>query len=123
MRLSRFFWFLVSILLGLAAGLGIGWYVRPVPPGEAQPAALRGDYQADYVLMVAEIYDTDKDLPRAVQRLAGLSADAPARAAQQAVIRAGELNYDRRDLELLARLAQALQTFPAGATPAPGGAK
>ncbi len=121
MRLSRFFWFLISILIGVTAGLVIGWYLRPVPMGLVPSTALRSDYQTDYVLMVAEIYDLEKDLPKAVQRLAGLSAEPPARVAQVAVIRAGELSYDRHDLELLAKLAQALLTFPVNASPAPGG--
>ena len=121
MRLSRFFWFLISILLGIMVGLVIGWYLRPVPMGLVLSTALRSDYQTDYVLMVAEVFDLEKDLPKAVQRLAGLSAEPPARIAQVAVIRAGELSYDRHDLELLAKLAQALHTFPVNASPAPGG--
>ena len=120
MRLSRFFWFLISILLGITVGLVIGWYLRPVPMGEVPSMALRSDYQTDYVLMVAEVFDLEKDLPKAVQRLAGLNTDLPARIAQVSVIRAGELSYARRDLELLAKLAQALLTFPANATPASG---
>jgi hypothetical protein len=117
-RLTRLFWFLISILLGLAAGLVIGWYLRPNPMNDVPVTSLRSDYQTDFVLMVAEIYDQEKDLPQAVARLAALSSETPARTAQVAVIRAGELGYDRHDLELLAKFAQALLTFPANATPA-----
>lgn len=115
MRARRFFWFLVSILVGAAAGLAIGWYLHPSPMGEVDPPALRNDYQADYVLMVAEVYDADKDLLTAMQRLKFLGDDPPSRLVQVAIIRAGELSYDRRDLELLAMLSQALMANPGGA--------
>jgi hypothetical protein len=109
-RFSRFFWFLVSILIGATAGLVIGWYLHPFPIGEVPLTALRSDYQADYVLMVAEIFETEKDLPKAVQRLGFLKSETPVRLVQLSVKQADELGYDRRDLELLAKLAQALLT-------------
>jgi len=113
-RLSRFFWFLISILIGATAGLAIGWYLRPSPIGEVSLSALRNDYQTDYVLMVAEVFETEKDLPKAIQRLTVVKSEAPIRLAQRSVIRAGELGYDRRDLELLAKLAQALLSDTSG---------
>ena len=79
MRVSRFFWFLFSILLGATAGLVIGWYLSPVPMGDATPAALRSDYRTDYVLMVAQIYDAEKDLKKATQRLEFLQGETPPR--------------------------------------------
>lgn len=108
MRFSRFFWFLISILIGATAGLVIGWYLRPSPISEVPLAALRSDYQTDYVLMVAEIFETEKDLPKAVQRLTVVKSETPAKLVQRSVVRASELGYDRRDLELLAKLAQAM---------------
>jgi hypothetical protein len=120
-RLSRFFWFLVCILIGAAAGLVIGWYLKPVAMGDVKPSALRSDYRTDYVLMVAEVFDSEKDLSRAAQRLAYLGSDSPVRLAQAAILRAGELSYDQRDLEMLAHLAQAFQSGPSTAsTPAAG---
>jgi hypothetical protein len=116
-HLSRFFWFLISILIGVAAGLAIGWYVRPTAMGEVPPTSLRSDYRTDYVLMAAEAYDSDKDLYKAGERLNFLGGDTPARLAQVAVIRAGELGYDRRDLELLAKLAQGLLAPSISPTP------
>lgn len=119
MHLSRFFWFLFSILIGAAVGLVIGWYVRPTPMGEVPPTALRSDYRTDYVLMAAEAFDSDKDLAKASARLNFLGGDTPARQVQVAVIRAGELGYDRRDLELLAKLAQGLLAPSMSPTPTP----
>ena len=121
MRVSRFFWFLFSILLGATAGLVIGWYLSPAPMGDVSPGALRSDYQTDYVLMVAQIYDAEKDLSKANQRLEFLQGETPARLSQIAVIKAGALGYDRRDLELLARLAQAMLAGAEGPTPTGGG--
>ena len=121
MRLSRFFWFLISILIGAAAGLAIGWYLRPISMGEVGPTALRSDYRTDYVLMVAEVFDSEKDLTKAIHRLELLGSDPPARLTQVAVIQASELGYDQRDLELLARLAQALSIPGTNVTQVPGG--
>ncbi len=118
MHLSRFFWFLVSILVGVAVGLAIGWYLRPTAMGEVPPTALRSDYRTDYTLMAAQAYDSDKDLSKAAARLSFLGGDTPAHLAQLAVIRAGELGYDRRDLELLAKLSQALLGPTISPTPA-----
>ena len=88
--------------------------------GDVSPGALRSDYQTDYVLMVAQIYDAEKDLSKANQRLDFLQGETPARLSQIAVIKAGELGYDRRDLELLARLAQAMLAEPQGPVPTVG---
>jgi len=118
-HLSRFFGFLLSVLLGAAAGLGVGWYLRPAPVGEAALAELRGDFRSDYVLMVAEVFDTEKDVSLAVERLQRLSDTPPARLVQIAVVQAGELGYDRRDLELLAKLAQAVLAGGPAGTPVP----
>ncbi len=120
MRVSRFFWFLFTILLGAIAGLVFGWYLSPAPIANVSPRALRSDYQTDYVLMVAQIYDAEKDLSKANQRLEFLQGETPTRLAQIAVIKAGELGYDRRDLELLARLAQAMLAAPGEPTPTLG---
>ena len=103
------------ILLGVTGGLLFGWYVSPSPMGEVSPSSLRSDYRTDYVLMVAEIYDVEKDLGKASQRLEFLQGESPARLSQIAVIKAGELGYDSKDLELLARLAQAMLSSPIAA--------
>jgi hypothetical protein len=122
-HVSRFFWFLLSILLGAAAGLGVGWYLRPAQVGESALAEMRADYRCDYVLMVAEVFDTEKDVALAIGRLKQLSDEQPARLVQVAVVQAGELGYDRRDLELLAKLAQAVQAPPGGAPTPTSGAR
>ena len=120
MRLIRVFLFLIAILVGVAAGLYFAWNMNPPRPKESNLSALREDYRTDYVLMVAEIYQSEGDVPQAVKRLAGLGIESPARLTQQAILAARELNYSTTDVETLARLSQALLTWVAeqsGATP------
>ena len=45
---------LLVLLLGIALGLLVGWVLVPIQYVDTTPDTLRGDYRADYVLMVAE---------------------------------------------------------------------
>jgi hypothetical protein len=112
-RIKRLVWFLVSILLGVGAGLLVAWVVLPARYANTQLTSLRSDYKADYVLMVAEAYQGDGDLTAAVNHLEALSDEKPIRIVQQAIITAQSIGYARADIELLGRLAQAVQMlFP-----------
>jgi hypothetical protein len=133
MRGMRFIFFLLSITAGLGAGLFYGWVLNPPPYRDLAPATLRADYKADYVLMVAEIYHQDGNLPQALRRLTQLDAALPpARIVAEALLSARDLDYAQPDLELLAGLAQVLQSSApemaltaspeAEATPTPGSA-
>ncbi len=143
MRGKRFALFLVMIALGAGLGLLYGWVINPVKYKDTTPAMLRSDYKADYVLMIAEIYNNDQNLEQAARRLSTLASLSPARLAVEAGLTARQLGYAPRDLELVDKLAQALQnasgitpanvtatatakvtvhaTTPAAITPAPGG--
>lgn len=115
MRWTRFFLFLLSIAVGLGAGLVYGWMISPPPYGDLAPASLHADYKADYVLMVAEIYAKDANLPQALRRLTQLEPSLPpARSVAEALLTARDLAYDPADLELLAGLARAVQTGSPG---------
>jgi hypothetical protein len=117
---GRSLWFLLSIALGVGAGLVYGWAIHPIQSRNASLPYLSADYKADYVLMVAEVYSSEQDPGLAVHRLTLLN-DAPAvRTVQEAIISAGQLNYSAADVELLVRLAQGLSQKPAAVrTPAP----
>ena len=120
MQSNRVFWFSVSILIGIVAGLAFGWLVEPRRFAESAPSTLRSDYKADYALMVAEVFQKDKDLTLAISRLALLGNDLPVRTVQQAIITGSQLGYSRQDLQLLGKLSQALgspKTSPTPATP------
>ena len=115
MRWTRFLLFLLSIAVGLGAGLAYGWVISPPPYGNLAPASLHADYKADYVLMVAEIYAKDANLPQALRRLTQLDpALPPARSVAEALLTARDLGYDPADLELLAGLARAVQAGAPG---------
>ncbi len=119
-RTKRFIWFGVMIILGILAGLGYGWMMNPVRYIDTGPDTLRSDYKADYVLMVAETYSADQNLPLAQFRLGRLGGSTPLRPVQEAILTAQQLGYNENDMAMLARLAEALQggdTVPPGGTP------
>lgn len=115
---SRFFWFLVMIILGVAAGLFYGWSVKPLRAGTT-PDLLRQDYRTDYILMVAEVFRVEKDTSLAALRLSQVSSQAPLRTVQEAILKAGEYQYNAADLDLLARLAQGLAQAPSAGSEEP----
>ncbi len=130
MRLVRLIWFLLTIALGVGIGLAYGWLVKPAGYRGTQPSTLRADYKADYVLMVAEIYQKEGSEALAAHRLAELSSDSPVRIVQQAIISARQLEYSQRDMDTLAHLADAMQNWapaqpaapqPSGPQPGAGG--
>lgn len=59
---------LVGIIMGLVFGLAMGWLVFPTI-GSSNIAGLSGSAQNDYIVLVANTYSYDQDLPRAKQRL------------------------------------------------------
>lgn len=108
-RLKRFAFFLLAILVGAALGLFVGWEIAPVRNLSSSPHTLRRDYQADYVLMVAEIYHHEGNLPMAMARLAALGEDLPGGTTLNAIAYAQEAGYDPADLALMLALSVDLQ--------------
>ncbi len=120
MRGKRILLFFIMIALGLGLGLLYGWVINPVKYEDTTPSMLRRDYKADYVLMVAEIYSADKNLDQAVRRLALLDTLPPARVVASAILTARELGYAAGDLDLMGKLALAVQNnavTPVGGQP------
>ncbi len=111
---NRFLWFLVAIAIGAVGGLAYGWVIHPLRSPTAELSKLRPEYQADYVLMVAEVYKSEKDSALAAHRLAALSDKPAMRIVQEAILTAGSLGYSRADLDLLAGLASGLSQPPGG---------
>ncbi len=62
----------------LVSGLLYGWVIDPVDFVDLTPDTLRADYRADYILMVAEAYQSENDLDLAARRLAIFGSDPPA---------------------------------------------
>ncbi len=116
---QRWILFALSILVGIALGLIYGWVISPVEYVDTSPDSLRADYRADYVLMVAEIYQTEQDPGKAIRRLALLGgATLPHEIAAEALQFAQTNPYSPQDILLLQNLSLALQIYNAsGAQP------
>jgi hypothetical protein len=109
---------LIVILIGLAAGVGvglyIGWVVAPVQYVDTAPNSLQRAFKDDYILMIATAYAGDGDLAAARSQLAALGQADPAAAVNAAAQRLASAGLPDADQRRLAALAQAL-----GAPPAP----
>jgi len=101
----------IAIVIGIALGLLYGWNINPVKFVDTTPDSLRTDYRADYVLMIAEIYHTDKNADLAVHRLAVLGSDSPSTIAEQALQTAQKIGYSPSDISLLQELTRAMQAY------------
>ncbi len=120
MRGKRFALFFIMIAVGLGLGLLYGWVLNPVKYEDTAPSMLHSDYKADYVLMIAEVYNADKNLGEAVRRLALLDSLPPSRVVAAALLTARERGYAEQDLNLMENLSRALDNSmatPAGGKP------
>jgi hypothetical protein len=105
--MSRWFRFILAILVGLLLGALYGWLVNPVEYVDTAPDSLRVDYKADYVLMVAESFRADGDLSLAQRRLTILGNDPPVEIVRKALLSA-EPHYADSDVALIRALRDAL---------------
>ena len=112
--MNRWFKFFVAILIGLALGLVYGWVISPVEYLDTTPTTLRYDYRTDYVLMVAEIFDSNQDADQAVHQLAQLGSDPPVEIVIQSLGYGTQLGYASEDLLLIQNLATSMQTWQSG---------
>ena len=70
-------WLLVWVLIlamggGVAAGLGVSWWLWPVEYTDVSPDTLNPTHRAEYIKLISHAYAHDKDLRRAQVRLAAL---------------------------------------------------
>ena len=118
--MARWLRFLIAILVGLAVGLAYGWLVSPVRYIDTSPNTLRIDYKTDYVLMVSETYQSEKDLEQAIRRLGLLGTTSPAGLVAQTIQFAQKAGYSEADIARMQALLSALQILrPEQETPAP----
>ncbi len=109
--MARWFHFLIAILVGLTIGLAYGWLISPVRYIDTSPNTLRIDYKTDYVLMVSEAYQSEKDLDQAARRLALLGAASPVELVSQTIQFAQKAGYTEADVARMQALMSALQTM------------
>lgn len=107
----RWIGFIITLGLGATLGLLYGWVVDPIKYVDTAPETLRIDYKSDYVLMIAEVYKTEGDLPTAVGRLTLLGETNPTEVVHRAVLFAEEQNYADADLILIRTLENDLQAW------------
>lgn len=106
--MSRWVRFFLVLIIGFAIGLLYGWVIDPVEYVDTFPETLREDYKADYVLMVAEAYQVERDIDAAVERLAFLGFVPPNDLVEEAMYFAVQSGYSPQDLGLLRNLGDAL---------------
>jgi hypothetical protein len=84
--------------------------INPVEYVDTSPDSLQEDYKTDYVLMVAEAYQGDGELPLAVRRLAALGETPPVETVYQAILFAQKIGYLDADIEKMQVLMNAMQS-------------
>ncbi len=109
--MPRWISILIATTLGIVVGLLYGWMIDPVQFTDTTPDALRIDYRTDYVLMVAEAYQTEQSEDEAARRLAILGSQSPALLVGEAYNYARTANYAEADLALLQELSFAMQAW------------
>ena len=103
---------LLGLALGLVVGLLYGWVLQPVEYVDTAPNALREDFRSDYVLAVAEAYQTDRDLTKAQIHLGTLGPEPAANYVVDAIDYGVDHDMPQSDLETLNQLAVALRDLP-----------
>ncbi len=107
MSRASLFTLLLSVAVGLGAGLYIGWVVNPVQYVDTDPTSLHQTYKDDYILMIAAVYSQNGDLTVARTHLASLGFADPGPAVAAAAHRLIAAQKPETDLRPLARLAAA----------------
>jgi hypothetical protein len=109
--MSRWLKFFLTILFGLIIGLVYGWVISPVQYRDTTPVTLRYDFRTDYVLMVAEIFNSSQDVDQAIRQLAQLGSDPPVDLAIESLAYAAQMGYSPEDMILIQNLATAIQIW------------
>jgi hypothetical protein len=94
-----------GFVLGLIGGLTYAWTIDPLEFVGTSPAALRADFQADYLSLIASAYTSTGDLERARARLAlfpGADTSETLGALAQARLAAGGAAEEAQSLARLA---------------------
>jgi hypothetical protein len=109
LRWLRWFLFLLAILTGLAVGLVYGWFINPVEYTDTTLDELKIDYRVDYILMIAESFSYDGDLPRAILRLKNVADQPPIDLMSEALVFGERAGYTDTDIRHLRALLTALE--------------
>ena len=110
-------WISAGVLVGLALGFAVGWWLWPVQYTNTALHVLRQDYRDEYVVMAATAYEVEQDLEQARQRLGLLDAEEPAAPVVELAERLVQAGGSAEDITRLARLAWALGALTPPLTP------
>ncbi len=108
-KLSRYVPLIVGFLLGIAAGLLYGWFIRPTQIPETTPSSLSEEYRADFVLMTAEAYAEDEDIQKVRQRLSVLGPQSAEEVTSAALSFALANEFSVLDISILKNLLDSLK--------------
>jgi hypothetical protein len=118
MSSSNWIKIIIAIGVGITIGMIYGWAIDPIEYTDVTPNILRADYRADYVLMVAEAYQTEQNSDTAARRLAIIGSEPPARIVSTTLDYARINNFTQTEITLLQGLLSAMQTYqPQGTNP------
>lgn len=108
---SRWVFIVLALLIGIGAGLAYGWFIDPVDFFNLTPDTLRADYKSDYVLMVAEAYQAERDPGLAARRLGIFGTQSPSTIASRGLAYARANGFSDSDITLIQELVTALQAW------------
>jgi hypothetical protein len=105
---SRLALLVLGALLGVAFGVWYGWVLSPAQYAETAPNQLRVEFQADFVLMTAEMYAKDGDIGAAAVRLSRLGRPDLAGLVREVEQAYAAASYPQTDQDLLTALSHDL---------------
>jgi hypothetical protein len=111
--MRRWLLFLLSIMIGLAAGLFYGKVIQPVHYRDTSLSSLAEQYKTDFILMTAETYSLEDNPVAAVRRLESLGKLPELDKIRQAILFAEQAGYSSQDLERLRVLQRAVENIVA----------
>ena len=117
--MKKWIWVFLALALGIGLGLLYGWVIDPVDFVDLTPDTLRADYRADYILMVAEAYQSERDLDLAARRLAIFGSDPPADIAASALPIGPQAGFSPSEMSTLEELVSALRGWQPSSGAAP----
>jgi len=100
--------FLIALLIGAGIGLYLGWVQFPVEFVDSPASALAQSEKDDYTLMIAAAYADDGDLNGAVERLRVLGVDNVPAYVQEVTERYITNSRGVDDIRLLVALAEGM---------------
>ncbi|MFN8411518.1 MAG: hypothetical protein U0Z26_03940 [Anaerolineales bacterium] len=119
MSSSNWIKILIATAIGVSLGLMYGWKIQPVEYTNFTPSLLRADYRADYVLMIAEAYQSERDAEGAARRLAVVGSEPPAQIVSNTLEYARQNNFNQDEISNLQTLLSAMQTYQPAGNPSP----